>query len=352
MFRLASSMSSSLSRSPLRTLFLLLTIVGTMFAFMGTEAATRALSMSAADAWNTSLYDLSIAGPSAFSISKQVAEMVGVRSTEDVYRMPAIVNWNAGEVLVAGDGRIIAPKYASGRKPQTEFEIVVPSFIAERDLLEIGSEITLSNTVGEAGVVVFQVCGTIFDQACVVTKEGLTRLEPSPEQYQTILVARDASIDAADTRDRIEHLVEGTGMQVRDYREDRLTVSSRVYAITSITSGLVLICGMSSFLILLGLHQRDRSYELGVLRALGYSKRSVFLLMFVNSAIIVGAGLLIGFLGSVVSTYAFRFGNVSTLIVRNGGSMRDVGIASLLLAAIVSYRTSNPAVTRLLRTDR
>lgn len=220
---------------------MLLTIVGTLFAFMGTEAATRALSMSAADIWNTSSYDLSIAGPSAFSISKRVGEVVGVRSTEDVYRMPAIVNWNAGEVLVAGDGRIMAPKYASGREPQTEQEIVVPSFIAERDLLEIGSEVTLSKTDGDARAVVYEVCGTILDQACVVTKEGLTRLEPSPEQYQ---------------------------------------------------------------------------------------------------------------IGSVAGTYAFRLGNVSTLIARNGGPMRDVGIASLLLAAIVSYRTSHSAVTQLLRTDR
>ena len=352
MFGFASSMSSSLSRSPLRTLFLLLTIVGTLFAFMGTEAATRALSMSAADIWNTSSYDLSIAGPSAFSISKRVGEMVGVRSTEDVYVMPAIVNWNAGEVLVAGDGRIMAPKYASGREPQTEYEIVVPSFIAERDLLEIGSEVTLSKTDGDARAVVYEVCGTILDQACVLTKEGLTRLEPSPEQYQTVLVARDASIDAANTRERIEQLVEGTGMKVRDYRADQVMVNSRVYAITSVTSGLVLVCGMSSFLILLGLHQRDRAYEFGVLRALGYSKKSVFWVLLADSSILIAAGLLIGFLGSVAGTYAFRLGNVSTLIARNGGSMRDVGIASLLLAAIVSYRTSNSAVTQLLRTDR
>ncbi len=340
--------------NPLRTLFLLLTIVGTLFAFMGTEAATRDLSMSAANVWSTSLYDLSITGPSAFSISKQVTEMVGVRSAEDVYVMPAIVNGGAGEVLVAGDGRIVDPRYASGRKPQTEYEIAVGRFIAERDLLEIDSEITLSRTDGYAEAVVYKVCGIVSDPAylSVITKEGLARLEPSPEQYQTVLVARDASIDAANTREQIEQIVEGTGMKVRDYRADQVMVNSRVYAITSVTSGLVLLCGMGSFLVLLGLHQRDRSYGLGVLRALGYSKKSIFSVLFADSSLLIGAGLLIGSLGSVAAVYALHLGNVSTLIARNGGPTVTVAIASLSLAAFVSHRTSNSSVTQLLRADR
>ncbi len=165
-------------------------------------------------------------------------------------------------------------------------------------------------------------------------------------------MARDASIDAAKTRQRIEQSAAGTRMKVHDLRGDRVMVNSRVYVITSATSGLVLICGMSSFLILLGLHQKDRSYELGVLRALGYNKRSVFLVLFANSTVLIGAGLLIGSLASIAATYSFRLGNVSTLIARNGESIVTIGIVSLFIAAFVSYRTSNSAVTQLLRTDR
>jgi hypothetical protein len=340
--------------NPLRTLFLLLTIMGTVFAFMGTEAATRDLASSTTDVWNAYSYDLSITGPSAFSVTKQVTEMAGVRGAEDIYVMPAIVNGSAGEVFVAGDEHMFDPKYASGHKPQTEYEIAVGRFIAERDLLEIGAEVTLSRADDYAKTVVYKVTGMISDQAylTVITKEGLARLEPSPEQYQTVLVARDASIDVSTTGKRIEQLVKGTEMKVHDHRETRIMADTAVYAITSVTSGLVLICGMSSFLILLGLHQRDRSYELGVLRALGYNKKSVFWLLFADSLILIAVGLLIGFLGSVAGTYAFRLGNVSTLIARNGGPMTTVAIVSLFIAAAVSNRTSNSPVTQLLRTDR
>jgi hypothetical protein len=106
--------------------------------------------------------------------------MVGVRGAEDVYIMPAIVNGNPGEVLVTGDGRMINPKYASGRNPQTEHEIAVGSFIAERDLLEVSSEIALSRTDKEDEAVVYEICGVISNPASLsaLTKEGLTRLEP------------------------------------------------------------------------------------------------------------------------------------------------------------------------------
>lgn len=92
---------------------------------MRTEAATRELSTSAMNAWNAQQCDMSIRGSGAFSRSKQVGEMAGVRGTEDVYLMPAIVNGNAAEVLVTEDGRMVSPRYTSGRKPQTDHEIAV-----------------------------------------------------------------------------------------------------------------------------------------------------------------------------------------------------------------------------------
>ena len=346
----ASLASGSLSRNPLRTLFLLLTIVGTMFAFVGTEAATRELSMSTMNMWNAQSYDLAVTGAGAFSISKPVGGMAGVRGTEDVYLMPAIVNGNAGQVLVTEEGRMINPKYASGGKPQADYEIAVGGFIAERDALDIGSDIRLSRTNGDEEAVVYTVSGIVSSppSLCIMTKEGLTRLEPSPEQYQTVLVARDASIDVTKTRERIRQVIEGTGMKVHDYGESQVMVDSRVYAITSVTSGLVLISGMSSFLILLGLYQRDRSYELGVLRALGYSKIAVFLVLSLDALSLIAMGLLIGLLGSIAGTYLFHLGNLSTLLARNGEAMWEVGWVSVLLAVVTSYRSSNSPVMRLL----
>ena len=218
MGQFATLTSRILSRNPLRTLFLLFTIVGTMLAFMGTEAATRDLSASAADVWNDQAYDLSVTGLGAFSVSKQVGEMAGVRSAEELYIMPAIVNGNAGEVLVDGDGRMVEPKYVSGREPKSEFEIAVGRFIADRDQLEVGSDITLSKADGGVEAIVYKVCGIMSSppSRCVMTKGGLTRLHPSPEKFQTVLVARDASMYVTKTRQRVEQMVKGTGIRVLD----------------------------------------------------------------------------------------------------------------------------------------
>lgn len=353
-YQFVSLTSGSLSRNPLRTLFLLLTIVGTVVAFMLTEAASRELSASAISTWNTQPYDLSIVGSDAFSVSHKIREIAGIQGVENVYRTFANVNGFGGDILVVEDGHMVNLKYESGRGPQAEDEIAVGSFVAKRDRLEIGSEARLSRTDDDAKTVGYRVCGIAanYIEKSVVTREGLTRLEPSPEQYQTVLVARDASIDVARTKEKIESVIREKDLKVHDHGESQYIVDSTVYKITSATSGLVLISGMSSLLILLGLYQRDRSYELGVLRALGYSKTSVFLVLAFDSLVLIVTGLLIGLFGSVAVMWAFRLGNLSTLIERNGKPTMTVGIVSLFLAIIISYRTSNSDVTRLLRVER
>lgn len=345
--------SGSLSRNRLRTAFLLFTIVGTLLAFMATEAATRELSSSAINVWNTQNYDLSIVGAGAFSMSPEIKDMVGVRDSENAYMIAAKVNRFSGDVFVVEDGHMLKLKWASGREPQTEGEIAVGSFVSKRDRLGIGSEIKVSGSDAKSNAI-YIVSGIMENPAssCIITKEGLVRIEPSPEQYQTVLVARDAAIDPKKTKLAIEALASKKALKMNDPGESQYMVDSTVYTITSVTSLLVLASGMSSFLILLGLYQRDRSYELGVLRALGYSKVSVFLVLSLDSLILIAIGLLIGILGSIAGTYALNLGNVSTLLARNAGPVQNVGMAGLLLALIVSFRTSNLKLTRLLRVER
>ncbi len=346
--------SGSLSRKPLRTLFLLLTIVGTLLAFMSTESATRELSTSAISVWNTQNYDLSIVGDGAFSLSQEIRDMVGVRDSENAYMITAKVNGFSGDVFVVEDGHMLKLKWAQGREPQTEGEITVGSFIAKRDRLEIGSETKISGPDADSVAVVYIVSGAMANPAssCIMTKEGLSRVEPVVEQYQTVLVARDAAIDVKKTKNKIEELAAGKGINIQDPGESQYMVDSTVYAITEGTSWLVLASGMSSFLILLGLYQRDRSYELGVLRALGYSRVAVFTVLSLESLVLITIGLAIGVFASIVGTYALSMGNVSTLIARTGRAIQEVAMVSVFLALIVSGRTSNFEVTRLLRVER
>ncbi len=348
--------SGSFLRNPGRTLLLLLVVIGTLVAFMITEAAMRDLAASSIDAWNADPYDMSIRGPGAFSLGPIVGQMVGIRGTQNVYEAPVNLNSFSGKALVLGDGSLIRLKIESGRLPEAPDEIVVDSSVAKRDRLDVGSEAKISRTDDHTYVVNFTVCGIasgIHTDNCVTTKEGLGRLQPSLEQYETVYVARDAAVDLAKTKKLIAELVEGDeNLKLVDHGESRYIADSNVYTISAGISWLVLCAGMASFLILLGLYQRDRSYELGVLRALGYNKIAVFLVLSLDALALIAIGLLIGLLGSISVTLAMRLGNISTLIARNGSPTVKVAAASILIATVVSLRTSNSKVTRLLRAER
>ena len=205
-----------------------------------------------------------------------------------------------------------------------------------------------------AEAITYQVCGIMSNNysTCLITREGLARLDPELERYATVFVSRDAAIDPGKTKTTILKAIAPMNLKVHDIGESQYMVDSAVYAITTAISGLVLMSGMSSFLIMLGLYQRDRSYELGVLRALGYSKLAVFLALSLDSLILIASGLLIGVLGSAIVTFAFGLGNLNTQVELNLGPLRTVGVVSLLLSMIVSARTGNSKVTRLLSVER
>ena len=116
-----------------------------------------------------------------------------------------------------------------------------------------------------------------------------------------------------------------------------------------VTRALLLAVGVVCLYTLLHLGQQERYYELGVLRALGFSRRKITITLLLEGAIILAAGIVLAL--TLVSLLAFIFG-LGTWNMAVGrylpGSL-IVFLLGLLAVAWTAWRAASRPITTLFK---
>lgn len=353
-----------LLRNPLRTLFLLLTIVGSMSAFSTTEATLRDLANQASDVYRRVPYDLEITRGNVFDWEQKVAGLAGVSMTERILRCNISVNAMSDIASVQlGKGQLWPIKYTKGRAPEGPHEIAITQGMATLGNVEPGDTVEVAwlasgdeiaqGAVIEGMVESFLVSGItdmeFSSPPCVLTEAGLQRIHSSPGLTAMLLVKTDGTSRLGEIVTKIRELSSRMWVTVIDESDAILGVATML---TQTISLIMLMAGVGGFYMLLSLGQRERAYDLGILRAIGVGGLQLTMQLLLEGVLLLVFGALLGCLliFSVIS--AFGLGNVNTALAQNFQAMK---ILFALLLAVVIYSArivGNQPVTNMLRGER
>jgi putative ABC transport system permease protein len=170
----------------------------------------------------------------------------------------------------------------------------------------------------------FQIVGiykstTVFEEgACTIALAELQRLMDRPNQVTGFSVIVDHPVDPKkldQTRHAIEGLDAGVTALTTDEHVKSVTEIQLAKAMAWLTSAVALFIGSFGVMntMIMSVHERTR--EIGVLRAIGWRKRSVVRLILMESVLLSLIGALVGSLGAVLLVHLLtRLPTVSGLI--------------------------------------
>ena len=170
----------------------------------------------------------------------------------------------------------------------------------------------------------FQIVGiykstTVFEEgACTIALSQLQRLMDRPNQVTGFSVIVDHPVDPKkldQTRREIEGLDAGVTALTTDEHVKSVTEIQLAKAMAWLTSAVALFIGSFGVMntMIMSVHERTR--EIGVLRAIGWRKRSVVRLILMESVLLSLIGALVGSLGAMLLVHLLtRLPTVSGLI--------------------------------------
>ncbi len=354
----------ALLRNPLRTFFLVLTVVGSMSAFSTTEATLRDLSNRANDIYRRIPYDLEVAGEAAFDYEPNIVALAGVSATERTNYCSISVNAMKNYARVQlGEGQLQPVKYTEGRAPEQPDEIAITPIMAELGRVALGGTVEVawfaSSTDLEPGevlsgpVVPFIVCGIATQQAgssCLLTEAGLQRIHANPSRTAMLLVKTDGSVNPGAIATTIREM--GKSLRITVIDESDNPMLGLATTLSQTISLIMLLAGVGSFYMLLSLSQRERLYDLGVLRAVGFSSATMTIQLILEGLLLLVFGALLGGVLVFSVTSAFHLGNVNTTLAQNLQPMQL--LFALFLAVIVysAIKVGGQSATKMLRGER
>jgi len=354
----------ALLKNPLRTLFLVLTIIGSMSAFSTTEATLRDLANRASDVYRLCPYDLEVKGEAAIERELDVAAMAGVSATERFLRSNISVNSMRDEVIVQlGNGLMLPNKFMEGRAPEQANEIAITPALATLGQIAPGDTVDVawfaSSTELAPGEVLsgtaasFVVCGIVTQEVgsdCLLTEAGLQRIHANPAKAALLLVKIDGTVKLGTIASTIRSM--SKALQVVEMDDSDNPMLGIAAALSQTISFIMLIAGVGSFYMLLSLSQRERLYDLGVLRAVGLSSARLTIQLILEGLLLLAVGALLGVALIFSVTSVLYLGNVNTTLAQNLQPMRL--LFALFLAVIVysATRVAGQPATAMLRGER
>lgn len=322
-----------LTRKPLRTLFLLLTVVGSLAAFTCTEAVMRDIAVRSIGTWRSDPYDITVTGLNAYEQEKPITGISGVSQVERAIVFEAMIGAGMAPIAVPSTGSTLLPfEYVEGLAPGTEQEIAVTSSIANMQALKLGDKVELALRSNLDKPVTYTVSGILVHKqglarVNVVTTQGAERLHKELSNHSTLLVLLHPSASQEVIYNAIRPL--GAELTIRLYNQSFDQGFSTAEALISLTIMLVLGVSTISLYMLFYLGQQERAYELGVLRALGFSKRKVVTTLVIEGALILLAGGLASFLVLFLVATLLNMGRWDVLLAQylpSGGLLLGLGL--------------------------
>lgn len=339
-----------LLRKPLRTIFLVLTVVGAIASFASTELVMKDLMDRTVSYWRTYDYDLLVQGPEVHQLQSEVAGFRGVTRVEKNLMLPVIVGLNEVDIaLVDDDSRLLPISLADGRSPTDEYEIVLAQEMATQNELVVGDELSLAAIDNMDNVVTFIVSGIEKGATSLVTEKGAERIHPRFRDYSALIIKIDGSVSASTIETQLRQLPEVLRVRNNDqfmYYDGSLSVAEAVVYVTRV---LLLAVGVVSLYTLLHLGQQERYYELGVLRALGFSLRKITTTLLLEGLFILAAGIILALTLVVLLAFVFDLGAWNMIIGRYLPGSLIVFLLGLLAVAWTAWRAASRPITMLFK---
>lgn len=328
-----------LTRKPLRTLFLLLTVVGALASFAFTEAAMRDLSNKTIETWRTAPYDMTVTGSKAYDLQERIAALTGVRKVERTVMFTVMIGVTEVPVAVPSLGSELLPmEFSAGLAPSNEQEIAITDEVASLQALQPGDQVQLALHSDLQKAVTYTISGIVQGGARVnvLTTAGAERVRGPLAGYNALLLLLDSSVPAEKVQTAIQRLPAILFVKGNNESQMYSGTASIAESMILITRALLLGAGVISLYMLFYLGQQERSYELGVLRALGFSRRRVITILVAEGACILLIGSMIGLLTLLVMASAFDLGRWQALlaqILRPGAILLGLGLLVIYWAA-------------------
>lgn len=365
MLRLSARlMRWALLRNPLRTLFLLLTIIGSMSAFSTTEATLRDLANRANDIYRRIPYDLRVTGEATFEAEQDIAAMAGVSATERFLSSNISVNSMREEVIVQlGNGLMLPNRFTEGHAPEQPNEIAITPALATLGKIAPGDTVDTAwfassielkpGEVLSGSAASFVVCGIVTQEAgsaCLLTEAGLQRIHANPAKAALLLVKVDGTVKTGTIASAVRGL--NRTLQVAEMDDSDNPMLGVAATLSQTISLIMLLAGVGSFYMLLSLSQRERLYDLGVLRAVGLSSASLLTQLILEGLILLVLGALLGGLLILSVTSVFHLGNANTTLAQNSQPMQVLFAFFLAVIVYSATKVAGQPATAMLRGER
>jgi len=339
-----------LVRKPLRTAFLLLAVIGSMAAFLCTEAVMRNIAERSIDTWRLTPYDLSIKGSDAYEVEERIASLKGVSAVERGTMFNVMVGaMYFPVVLPQKEHPILVLEYVEGQAPGNDSEIAIPAQIARANGLSCGDDALIADHGWLDRPLTYVVSGILHDgqsygRTGIMTAEGAQRILGDLAPHKTLLIRLHPSAPQYVVRNTVDSA--GVRVNIQEHNPSFNQGFSIAEALTALTKLLLLSVAVISLNMLIILGQRERAYEIGVLRALGLDTRRMVSILTIEGVVVVLAGGLISMAVLLFVAKLYNMGSWVSLFVTYMPSV----LLLLGLSVCSVYLTSRQFVARPITT--
>lgn len=337
----------------MRTFFLLLTVVGSLASFTFTNMAMQDVARKSISTWRSIPYDLAVSGDT--DLEAQVVEMRGIEKVEHTIMFDAIIGGSPASIAVPSTAPVLLPaEYVEGRAASNRDEIALTESVARAQALQVGDEVHVALSGDLERVGTYSVSGIIASlqgiaRASFMTDEGTRKMIGQTDEYSTLLVRLVDPEYAIQVSNEIRTLVGDVAVSFSNPNLSFNQGTTIAEQLVSLTMILLVAVSAAALYMLFSLGQQERAYELGVLRALGFSQQRIISVLVVEGIFILLIG---GFLSVVLLSglsAALGLGEQQDLLMQSlpGG----LGLLALgLLAGFLSaWRTAQRPIVAMFK---
>ncbi|MCI0662322.1 MAG: FtsX-like permease family protein [Acidobacteria bacterium] len=214
---------------------------------------------------------------------------------------------------------------------------IVPVIVDKNSLdyvlhLKLGDELIINASDGTPVRlrVVAALSDSIFQSDLLISEENFLRLFPDQDGFRFFLI--DAPLDkssavAAFLEDRLSDFgfdATGTGEKLAAFHEVENTYLSTFQAL----GGLGLLLGTLGLAVVLLRNVIERRRELALMRAIGYRRAHLGLMVVAENALMLGCGLLTGVMCALLA--------ITPALIARGGRLSAVSLGLLVMAVLVT----------------
>lgn len=340
------------TRDRLKVAFMVLAMVGGMAAYAMLEPTLSHVSATSMQMWRTEVpWDISIKGAGVHSLAESFSSIGGIIAYEEVFLVDAILPRGQVTLLAlkahsepaAGTMPMFSLECVEGKGPAAENEIALTQELSEALGLTVGDPVSLLPVESPEAPVRFTVSGVLAAKMRVptlpvITEEGASRVCPDLSRYECILVMLDGRVDIARVASAFRKLAPHA--QVVTLEEQYRGVSTGfgyAGAILSAAQVITMVVATASLITLFFLGEKTKSYQMGVLKAVGVPSSWLVLSSGIEGVMILCAGGALGWI-LVVRFYEIAAPLSLESAMQGLGEMLEVllpgGAAGIIVASI------------------